>query len=247
MSFAVHSSLRTIRILRILILAILILLIIANPIDRSQAAADDTLTVCSTGCDHTSIQAAVNAAFSRDTIQILTSTSHTEDDIVINKDVTIEGAGSDSSTIVQAAATQPAATNRVFYIAGGTTATIQNLTIQHGNSTNGAGIYNAGALTLNNVIVEDNQENGIYNTGVLTVNHSTIRLNRGTLGGGIYNAADTTTLINTYISNNTANPHGGGIYNLGTLHVETSLIYSNEFEQTLGRLQEVVEFIIQAI
>ena len=182
MSFAATSSIPITKIVRIVFSAILLLGIIANPMDRSQAAPDDTLTVCGIGCSHTSIQAAVGAAFSGDTIQILTSTPHTEYDIVVNKDIIIEGASNDTSTIVQAAATQPAATNRVFFIASGTTAIIQNLTVQHGNSTHGAGINNGGTLTLINVNVEDNQENGIYNTGVLTVTNSIIQLNRATSG-----------------------------------------------------------------
>jgi predicted outer membrane repeat protein len=240
MSFAATSSIPITKVVRIVFSAILLLGIIANPMDRSQAAPDDTLTVCSIGCSHTSIQAAVGAAFSGDTIQILTSTPHTEYDIVVNKDITIEGAGNDTSTIVQAAATQPAATNRVFFIASGTTAIIQNLTVQHGNSTHGAGINNGGTLTLINVNVEDNQENGIYNTGVLTVTNSIIQLNRATsgsysYGGGIYNAAGITTLINTCISSNTANPRGGGIYNDGSLRIENSLINSNKVEKNAGQ------------
>jgi hypothetical protein len=57
----------------------------------SVAAAADTLTVCSSGCDHTSIAAAVSAADPGDTV-LVTEDQTVTASIAVNKDITITGA-----------------------------------------------------------------------------------------------------------------------------------------------------------
>ncbi|MGY1690347.1 right-handed parallel beta-helix repeat-containing protein [Geodermatophilus sp. SYSU D01105] len=85
----------------------------------SPAGAAEPTTVCATGCDHTTIQAAVNAAKAGDSITVsgdLTVTGQT----TINKDVTVTGV--DGATVTQTSA------HVTFLITGGG-ATLSDLTI----------------------------------------------------------------------------------------------------------------------
>jgi hypothetical protein len=160
------------------------------PVPVAHAA---TRTVCSSGCDHTTIAAAITAASDDDIINV-TDATHTEAGITVNKNLTIQGQGA-SSTTVQADATEGSATDRVFTISSGKTVTIKDMTIQHGKVTGspaqGGGIKNDGTLTLQRVTVtanraqsddgeyegENAQGGGIYNNGTLTVEDSTISSN----------------------------------------------------------------------
>src|SRR5262245_7788372 len=115
-----------------------------------------TYDVCASGCDFTTIGAAISSASSvnGDTIQVLAGT-YTES-VVVSKNLTIEGAGA-SSTIVQAGTGYVGApsTPSVFRIAAGVTATIRNLTARHGlNPQYGGGVDNSGTLTLEGMIIE---------------------------------------------------------------------------------------------
>ena len=84
------------------------------------AAEADTITVCSYGCDHTTIQAAIDdpSTGSGDTIEVLKSV-HTEAGIEVDKSVTIVG-GHPSGTTVQADTSENSANDRVFWIKSGT-------------------------------------------------------------------------------------------------------------------------------
>ena len=75
-----------------------------------------------------------------------------------------------------------------------------------------------------------NNGGGIYNAGNLTVNtNSIISYNTADSGAGIYNFTGATAVIedNTSINNNSATTDGGGIYNLGTLTLDTVDISAN--------------------
>ena len=92
------------------------------------AAAATTRTVCASGCDFTTIAAAIVAASAGDTISVLDAV-HTEAGIVIDRDLTIQGQGA-ALTIVQADVTPGTATDRVFKVNSGVTATIKDMTIR---------------------------------------------------------------------------------------------------------------------
>ena len=125
--------------------------------------------------------------------------------------------------------------SRVFNI-GNVTVTISGLTVTNGSpiilGAYGSGIYNVGALTINNSTVSGNTAvygGGIVNNGTLTVNNSTVSGNTTTgYGGGILNNG-TLTVNNSTVSGNTASliKCGGGIYNSGTLTVNNSTLYGN--------------------
>ena len=155
------------------------------------------------------------------------------DTVNLNKNVTINGVGADSTTVSGNNA------NRVFNVAYNTNATLQNLTVSKGNqSSSGGGIYNNGILTVNNSTIKDNVSQsllglgggggGIFNaiTATATVNNSTISGNSSQSdGGGIFNNGGTITLKNSTISNNSAQNNGGGIHNSGIL----GFIFDDEF------------------
>ncbi len=206
----------------------LILLTLVSCISFSLSAA--TLTVCASGCDHTTIQAAINAASSGDVIDILDAV-HTEDDILVDKNLTIQGQGQ-NATIVQAAATRAAADDGVFMVNPGLTVLFQDLTIRHGNARTGGSspaflgggvnIFCSSStdISFERVSISNNETEGdgggVYIDGdkgkvhfidcVISDNES------DNFGGGINNrGADDFKLIRCTISGNTAEAFAGGV------------------------------------
>jgi hypothetical protein len=191
-------------------------------------------TVCASGCDFGTIQAALDddRVTAGDTI-LVTDAIHTEAGITVHKQVTIQGQGADQTT-VQAHATMEEAPDRVFLIAAGATVTIRDLTIRHGNAhldevdwRCGGGIANKGTLTVENCVIHDNTGNnggGIWSyNGQLTVINCSIHHNTADrvapdgyddgFGGGIeLEGEDTMTLVSSTIRDNEAKSQGGGIY-----------------------------------
>lgn len=217
------------------------------------SARAGVVSVCSSGCDFTTIRAAIASANvpSGSQIQVLDKL-HTEAGVLVDKDVSIEGLGS-QATIVQAHAHPEQANERVFFIAPGATVDIQNMTIRHGNPTSepesGGGIRNEGTLTLKNVIVRDNSGSaggGILNDGTITLINCTVRDNgsRGgavhyiecKTGGGLKNLSGQMTLINSTVQNNHAEAKGGGIHVAceGTLTLINSTISNNQTARNGG-------------
>src|SRR5262245_42269087 len=96
--------------------------------------AATTWTVCASGCDYGSIKAAIAAptTLAGDTLAIGVRT-YTEPGIVVNKTLTLQEAGA-ASTNVQAAATQGAASTRVFTIPSGVTVSLQAMTVRYGHA-----------------------------------------------------------------------------------------------------------------
>ena len=115
----------------------------------------------------------------------------------------------------------------------------------------GGGIHNSGTMTLNQVIVSNNNASfcgcgngvpsggGISNTGTMIIIAGTVQSNAGGAfwlwsGGGIYNSnTGIMTITGTTISGNqTGNPGhfgaiGGGIANYGTLTIQDSTVSGN--------------------
>jgi hypothetical protein len=206
----------------------------------SMTAQATTRTVCSSGCDFTTIAAAIAAASEGDTIRIL-NVVHTEAGIVIDRNLTIEGQGA-VNTIVQAAATLTTSANRVFVVNGGVTATLQSMTIRHGKvgcstancAASGGGILNFGQLTITDVILDTNATfctgspctsygGGIYNgysrsrgNGTVTLNNSIITNNSARDGGGLFNDTGRIVINNSTLSYNAATFDGGSAYNTCT-------------------------------
>lgn len=88
--------------------------------------AQTTRTVCASGCNHTTIAAAVAASVSGDIIHVNTAL-HTENGITItNKNLTIKGNGI-AATTLQGHASRATAANRIFTIVGSSAITIEDI------------------------------------------------------------------------------------------------------------------------
>ena len=128
-----------------------------------------------------------------------------------------------------------------FYVAAGSSLTIESGTIQYCHADYGGAIYNLGTLTINGGTIQSctaTRGQGraiIYNNGNLTINGGVIQNNTAYYGGAIYNVNGWTTTINGgAIQNNNATGDGyniigigGGIANEGTLRINGGSIIGN--------------------
>jgi len=174
----------------------------------------------------------------------------TSGELVIDKNITISGPGSNSLTV------RPSSGSffRVFDVMPSHSITIQGIRISFGyaGSAQGGGIYldEHVTATIADCVLTNNYTGAIggaifidgYGGGaMLTVLNSTITGNtagntdNGGSGAGIYSSADVLTIIDSTISNNTAwiggdlsGGDGGGIINVnGTLNISNTTISSN--------------------
>ena len=179
------------------------------------------------------ITPAIGVASSGDIIDVTgTITEITEEGILVDKNLTIQGQGA-QNTIVQAHGFYNQATNRVFKIETAKTVTIKDMTIRHGKTFgSGGGIENSGTLTVENCKIADNWAEdgggGIKNdAGTITLTNCTINGNRIAAGwviygGGINNASGDMKITNcTIFDNSIYYGNGGGICNYGSTSVLT--------------------------
>ncbi len=182
--------------------------------------------------DFLTIQGAIDAALDGQLILVTGGANHiqTEAGITVNKDVTIQGIAGPTQIIVQAAPTPGTATDRVFHVAAGTTAEIDNLTIRYGNNF-GGGILNDGALTVAGCTITQNASDadggGIANDGGLFITNSTISQNFAQQNGGGIVDSGNVTITGSTVSFNTALDFGGGISSTGSLAVGNSTFSNN--------------------
>ncbi len=132
----------------------------------------------------------------------------------VTGDLTVNGPGAGDLTVSGGGAT------RVLNVAAGVNVAVKDLTIANGKVTGaakGAGILNAGTLTIDKSVITGNlasfQGGGIENTGTLTVKRSSVSANRAvSSGGGIHNAGTGVVVIErSTVSNNTCVGDGAGI------------------------------------
>ena len=149
----------------------------------------------------------------------------TTGELLVDKSVTINGAGADVLAV------DGHATSSVFQIGSGKTVTISDLTIRNGEGNFGGGILNGGGatLTITDSTLSGNIGGfggGIFNTGTLAIVNCTVSGNAASEGAGIYNGA-TSTITNSTLSGNAAPGAGGGCVNLGTLQIANSTLSDN--------------------
>ena len=191
---------------------------------------EPSITVCLSGCDYTTVQAAIDSPGTADgdVIRIMDEI-HTEAGIIVSKSVTIQGSTLERS-IIQAHEKAGEAADRVFTVMEGVNAMIRDLIIQKGFPTQtpytGGGILNYGDLTVENCLIRKNQAGdggGIQNRGNLVIINSTISHNTADgigdpgmecgKGGGVVNAFQNTLAIyNSRIASNTAAGKAGGLH-----------------------------------
>ena len=191
---------------------------------------------------YATIQAAVNAAASGDTVLVAAGTysgAGNRDIDFKGKNLTVISSAGAASTIIDCGgfySSDGSGNHRGFYIhSGETAATISGFTIKNGYETPistitdsivGGGIYtdntSSGTITVTNCIITASiaaDGGGIGNdnlNGTTIVTNCTVTANTASDGGGIYNSnygsSGTITLTKCTISSNTATI-GGGIYN----------------------------------
>ncbi|MEO8082642.1 MAG: right-handed parallel beta-helix repeat-containing protein [Ardenticatenales bacterium] len=191
------------------------------------AARAASITVCATGCDHTTIYDALQAAADGDTVLIGAGTF--TETVAVERPIRIRGVDAESTII------DGEGKNAVFWVEPGVVATISNLTITGGTRNVGSGILNQGALTVRDVTIRGNHGpatdksfgGAIYNVGSLSVRGATIVDNDAEFGGAILNAG-TTVVSRSTITGNRARSGGGALYNYsGTAIINNSIVSEN--------------------
>ena len=191
---------------------LLLTLLIAGVLTLPLQAA--TITVADAGADHTSIQAAMDAANNGD--EILVSPGTYLENIDFNgKAITLRSASGDpADTIIDGGGNGSVVT----CASGETSSTVlDGFTITNGSATYGGGMYNSiSSPTVTNCTFSGNtatsRGGGMYNqlNSSPTVSHCIFSGNTASSGGGgMYNENGNPTVTNCTFSGNTANAGGG--------------------------------------
>lgn len=198
-----------------------------------EASAASPLTVCSSGCQFTTIADALAAA--RDGDKIFVGPGSYSGGFVISKSVSLRGAGAAATTIT---GSMPQVRGDNIVIADGVSANIDGVTVGPITDIIGTDIENFGSLTLTDDIVTGGNTvfgGGITNGGTMTLQRVVVTDNFADIGGGIWNFADGTMLVkSSAITQNGAGLLGGGIYNEGALTVKHSTITDNHSRADSG-------------
>ncbi|OPX59121.1 MAG: hypothetical protein A4E25_01352 [Methanobacterium sp. PtaB.Bin024] len=155
------------------------------------------------------IKEGYNGVTDSNTVNIAAGT-YTGDDnkgIMVDKDITIQGAGQDQTII------DCEDLGYVFDVQADKTVNIKDLTITNGNCAGGA----------------------IPNSGTLTVERCEFTSNSATWGGAINNDG-TLTVTNCKFNDNYATMTGGAIYNIGFLTVTGSNFWDNTADSNAGAI-----------
>jgi hypothetical protein len=184
---------------------------------------------------YSSIQAAVNASSSGDTV-LLTS-KITERTIIINKDIVLMGTHPDSSIII-GNGTYSHYISRIITVIENYPANyfpqynvvIQNITLKEGSGSwhcslpsprdeysFGGAILNNGNLKLINCILKNNQAGHSSQWGWVSCYGK---------GGAIFNYGDLN-ILNCVIDSNYTGDNGGAIYNLGNVNCKNTIFVNN--------------------
>ena len=184
------------------------------------ASGATRLTVCEQGCQYTTIVSALAAASDGDTIAV--RPGRYDGGFVIDKSVTLAGAGSAKTQIVGGAP--------VVTVAEGVAVSIKRVSITGGSGTLGGGVVNHGSLSIVASSVQDNSAfdpttglvgaGGLLNFGDATLRRSVVE---GNEGAGIVNRGlnidyphfGSLTLIATTVAANTED----GVANQGDYEI----------------------------
>ncbi|MFN8344058.1 MAG: choice-of-anchor Q domain-containing protein [Spirosomataceae bacterium] len=164
----------------------------------------------------------------------VTTVTLTSGELLINKDLTIDGGS--GVTITRSGGAQ----FRIFNVSSGVTVSMNKLTITNGNhGSQAGGIQNSSTLTMTNCTVSGNtspQAGGIENDGILTLTNCTLNNNTSSgVGGAIVSYGSATTLTNCTVNGNQSVSHGGGFHIVsGSLNVTNCTITGNNSSSGSG-------------
>jgi hypothetical protein len=182
-------------------------LIVTTTADSGAGSLRDSLAAANEG-DTIQFDAALKG-------QTITLTSA---ELLINKNLTIDGLGADQLTVKRSTAGSTPMF-RIFEITPDHTVTINGITISNGSAHIGS---------------PGDAGGGIYNDGsTLTIANGTISGNSADYGGGIFsdgvNAGSAqVTISNSILSGNSANFSGGGIYSRGSGNFSFAAVRLND-------------------
>ena len=149
----------------------------------------------------------------------------------ISDDLTIDASALPSMLTISGQSTV-----RVMIVTSSGSLTLDTVTISSGYAEGGAGILNAGTLTVanstlyNNYAPNNGRGGGIYNNGgTVTITNSTFVYNRTYTGGGggIYSPSGSVTIEDSTFTNNRTSAVGGAIFNTGSLSIVRSTFSEN--------------------
>ena len=151
--------------------------------------------------------------------------------ISIDRGVTVDASALEDGLIIDADAA-----SRVLTVNADASRPVEliGLTVQNGYARNGAGVFNAGALTVRNSTFTKGiatwSGGAIYNYfGSLDVVNSDMARNfASSTGGGIFNSWGTARVVNSTLKGNSAEREGGAVYDYyGSLSISNSLLVGN--------------------
>ena len=187
----------------------------------SVTASAETITVCASGCDYASINAAIGAANDGDVIQLAAETYFEGEQIdPLGKAITLRGvldkAGEPASVL------DGAGKHRVLICRNDETGStvFENLLIQNGSGVIGAGMYNeSSSPTLTDCTFSGNSSEmygaGMYNyLSRPTLSNCAFTNNSSDFGGGMLNWASSPSVDHcTFAGNRSNNQSGAGMLN----------------------------------
>jgi fibronectin-binding autotransporter adhesin len=160
----------------------------------------------------------------------------------INNDVTGD------VTLINSDVSDNEATHNAGGIRNRSIFTITNTTLYSNTASAGGGIYNLteGKSDVMSSTLSHNIANGhaggIYNMGAMTITESIVSDNEAKgdlkIGGGIWNAGGSLTLLNSTVSGNVASGNGGGIYTEAPLSARDVTISGNVTRQHGGGIYQ---------
>jgi parallel beta-helix repeat protein len=176
-------------------------------------------TVCASGCDHDTIQGAVDAANDGDVVKVAAGTytslsvrSEITQVVYISKSITLQGGYTVTDWSTAYPFTQPTTLDaqgggRVIYITGDISPTLAGLRIMGGNAAGLGGMMNPGGPAYD-------VGGGVYVvSATVTLSNNTILSNTAATGGGLYLYGSRPILAGNMISANMASLYdGGGLY-----------------------------------
>ncbi|HEY0349696.1 MAG TPA: choice-of-anchor Q domain-containing protein, partial [Pyrinomonadaceae bacterium] len=163
-----------------------------------------------------------------DMSQVVSPITLTTGELLINKNLTIQGSGANLLTVMRSA-TGGTPQFRIFDVISGKTFALSELTINNGNLvSDGGGVFNQGTTTLSACAITGNTANSsggaLVNDsgGTMTVKGCTITGNSSPEGGGIANGG-TLTILNSTVSGNT----GDGLSNSSAANITNTTLSAN--------------------